>query len=64
MFSFNIFYLYIERFSKISYVLNEIDYLEEIVFIDFSVGGYQRLVNGVLLGIKVVIIDFFFDGFG
>ncbi|MBS9770882.1 MAG: DUF4347 domain-containing protein, partial [Trichodesmium erythraeum GBRTRLIN201] len=64
MSSFNISHSYIERLSKTSYVPNEIDYPEEIVFIDSSVGGYQRLANGVLPGIKVVIIDPSSDGFG
>ncbi|MDT9338383.1 DUF4347 domain-containing protein, partial [Trichodesmium erythraeum 21-75] len=64
MSGFNISHSYIERLSKTSYVPNEIDYPEEIVFIDSSVGGYQRLANGVLPGIKVVIIDPSSDGFG
>ncbi|MDE5068555.1 MAG: DUF4347 domain-containing protein, partial [Trichodesmium sp. St4_bin8_1] len=64
MSDFNISHSLIEKFSKSVYVPNEIDYPEEVVFIDSSVAGYQRLANGVLPGIKVVIIDPSSDGFG
>ena len=55
--------------KKIAAYLNvgisrEIESPQQIVFIDSNVEDYESLANGVLPGIKVVILDSSSDGFG
>ena len=55
--------------KKIAAYLNvgisrEIESPQQIVFIDSNVDDYESLANGVLPGIKVVILDSSSDGFG
>ena len=45
-------------------ISHDIESLQEIVFIDSNVENYESLANGVLAGIKVVILDSSSDGFG
>ena len=43
---------------------SQIESPQQIVFIDSNVDDYESLANGVLPGIKVVILDSSSDGFG
>jgi hypothetical protein len=45
-------------------ISHDIESPQEIVFIDSNVENYESLANGVLPGIKVVILDSSSDGFG
>ena len=45
-------------------ISHDIESPQEIVFIDSNVEDYESLANGVLPGIKVVILDSSSDGFG